>query len=81
MSLIKRFEEDADELSEKAANAAWLDGPTERLSALTSVFQECGERANVYHDPLFAARALVKECVFAFRIEMTEVHMERLVHG
>ena len=67
MSLIKRFEEDREELGEKAAEAAWLDNSTERLHAITAVFQECGERANVYADPMFAARELVKESVFWFR--------------
>lgn len=78
---MKRFVLDADELSEKAAKAAWLGTPTERLSTLTEVFQECGERASEYHDPKSVARVLVKEAVFAFRVERKEVHMERLVHG
>lgn len=78
---MKRFEDDGDELSEKAANAAWLDSPNERIRTLTAVFQECGERANVYHDPLFAARELVRQVSEAFRFERMEVHMERLVHG
>jgi hypothetical protein len=67
VSLIKRFQEDKDDLGEKAAAAAWLDNSTERLNAITAVFQECGERANVYADPMFAARELVKESVFWFR--------------
>jgi hypothetical protein len=78
---MKRFGMDLDELGEKAANAAWLDTPAERLRALTAVFQECGERANAYHDRMFAARELVKSAVLDFRIERMEVHMEKLVHG
>jgi hypothetical protein len=81
VSLIKRFMDDADELSERAANAAWLDSPDERLRALTVVFEECGVRANVYADPMFAARTLVKGAVSAFRTERTESIWDKEFHG
>ncbi|MER6102417.1 hypothetical protein ABT115_08820 [Streptomyces sp. NPDC001832] len=78
---MKRFGFDADELSEKATYAAWLDTPAERLHALTGVFQECGERANAYHDPMFVARVLVKEVTFVFRFERTEMLKNRMFQG
>lgn len=80
MSLMKRFGMDLEELGEKAAKAAWLDTPAERLRALTAVFQECGERANAYHDRMFAARELVKSAVRDFRIERMEMNWDKEFH-
>ncbi|MFF8629701.1 hypothetical protein [Streptomyces werraensis] len=72
MSLMKRFALDLDEMATAAAGAARLSTSTERLTALTSVFQECGKRANQYFDPRFAARQLVRECAREFRIERAQ---------
>ncbi|WP_326827442.1 hypothetical protein [Streptomyces sp. NBC_01751] len=70
---MKQFGMDLDELAEKAAKAAWLDTPTERLRALTVVFEECGERAAPYFDPRFAAKQLVRECVKEFQAERADI--------
>lgn len=69
MSLMKRFATDLDELATKAAGAAWMDNSAERMTALTAVFEECGERAWPYFDKQFAARQLVRECVREFQSE------------
>lgn len=68
MGFMKAIALDKEELSEKAAEAAWLDTSDERFQAITAVFRECGERANAYPDPLFVARDLVRESVFWFRV-------------
>ncbi|MFF9649702.1 hypothetical protein [Streptomyces sp. NPDC014622] len=81
MSLTNRFVVDTGELGEMAGNAAWLDTSTERLRALTAVFAECGERANVYADPMFVARTLVKEAASAFRFQRMEARMEMVMLG
>jgi hypothetical protein len=78
---MKRIAIDLEELGEKAGKAAWLDTPAERLRALTTVFQECGERANVYHDPRFVVRVLVKEVVRDFGTERMEMNWDREFHG
>ncbi|MET7984578.1 hypothetical protein [Streptomyces sp. NPDC005281] len=81
MSLIKRFMDDEDELSEMAANAAFLDSPSERLRALTLVFQECGTRAQVYANPMEAARILVKGAVLYFRFNRMLASWEMEAQG
>ncbi|MFC9591539.1 hypothetical protein ACFTUC_17335 [Streptomyces sp. NPDC056944] len=73
MSLMKRFMLDTAELVTQAGHAASLETPTERLTALRAVFQDCGERANAYHDPMFVTRLLVKEVTDVFRTERKEL--------
>ncbi|MFI0553441.1 hypothetical protein [Streptomyces scabiei] len=73
---MKRFGMDLDELAEKAAGAARLEGWDAQFEALTVVFQECGERANAYFDKRFAARQLVRECVREFQAERADMKGE-----
>lgn len=61
MSLIKRFQDDADEVSQKAAIAAEIRDDTERFTALRSVFESCGHLANSYACPTTVVRLLVSE--------------------
>ncbi|MFD4608263.1 hypothetical protein ACFWOT_09115 [Streptomyces sp. NPDC058440] len=78
MSLIKRFMDDMEEVGLKATKAAWLD-ESERFPALTTIFQECGERAKVYHDPKAVARLLVDRAVRDFRLERLVFTVEWVV--
>jgi hypothetical protein len=59
MGAMKDFLIDRTELETAAIEAALIPDLNERFQALTEVFQACGERANSYHDPREAARALV----------------------
>lgn len=68
MSMMNRLDVDLTELGEKAVNAAGLATPAERIDALTSVFEECGERANAYYCPEDAARHLVQWVVMDYQI-------------
>ncbi|MFK0231199.1 hypothetical protein ACIQUL_36145 [Streptomyces sp. NPDC090303] len=72
MSLMKRFTIDVAEVVTQAVDAAGLGTSVERLTALRVVFQDCGERANAYHDPMFVARLLVEEVADTFRAERRE---------
>ncbi|MFG3582546.1 hypothetical protein [Streptomyces sp. NPDC047990] len=59
MSAMKAFLMDRTELETAAIEAALIPDLDERFQAITKVFEECGERANAYHDPHGTARALV----------------------
>ncbi|WP_435270944.1 hypothetical protein [Streptomyces sp. 1222.5] len=78
---MKRIALDKEELSEKAAEAACLESPAERLHAITAVFQECGERAAIYPDPAFVVRDLVKDAVFWFRVNRVLISWEREIEN
>ncbi|MFI1530030.1 hypothetical protein [Streptomyces griseus] len=60
MSAMNRLDLDLTELGAQAVNAALLDTPASRLSALTAVFAQCGERANIYYCPDMAAADFVR---------------------
>ncbi|MER6382111.1 hypothetical protein ACWDBD_38795 [Streptomyces sp. NPDC001118] len=81
MGLIKQFAMDREELGLKAANAAWIDNPTERFDALTAAFEACGERAVSYHDPAHAVRELVNAVITDYRLERRVIHYERIAEG
>ncbi|MFI8815709.1 MULTISPECIES: hypothetical protein [unclassified Streptomyces] len=57
---MNRLDIDLTELGVQAVNAARIDTPVARLSALTAVFAECGERANIYYCPDTAAADFVR---------------------
>ncbi|MGV9693420.1 hypothetical protein ACWDUX_30430 [Streptomyces sp. NPDC003444] len=71
---MSRYAVDAAELVAQAANAARLSTPKERLAALTAAFQDCGERAHVYHCPEAVVLVLIKEIVDTFHAERKEFH-------
>lgn len=81
MSLMKRFELDTEELSERAAAVAQVEDDTARFIALRDVFQDCGARANSYASPMAVARLLVSEVVDIYQEERDNLQMERLIHA
>jgi hypothetical protein len=66
MSLTKRFQEDIDNLTHRAAEAAWLETSTERMAAIRRVFQDCGSSALIYNDPPTITDLFVKAVSKAF---------------
>ncbi|MGJ3559658.1 hypothetical protein ACR6C2_16940 [Streptomyces sp. INA 01156] len=66
---MKRFYLDRDELEEMAAKAAKIGDRAERRRALTLVYEECGERASIYHDPEFVVEEFVSLTTYAFQFE------------
>ena len=66
---MKRFADDMDELTYRAMRAAWESTASERMAALTQVFQDCGTAAKVYADPVRVTQLLVSAAVKAFMDE------------
>ncbi|UFQ16439.1 MULTISPECIES: hypothetical protein [Streptomyces] len=77
MSRMKRYMEDAREVSEAAGLAALHDTPRDRLRAITHVFELCGTLANNYHAPHAVAQMLVHRASDSFvtmrRVQRLEV--------
>ncbi|MCM1967774.1 hypothetical protein [Streptomyces sp. G1] len=68
MSCMKRYIEDAREVSVAAGLAALHATPRDRLKAITHVFELCGTLANHYHTPHTVAQMLVHRAADTFRI-------------
>jgi hypothetical protein len=71
MSLMKRYAEDVETLTLRAAYAAWEPTSTLRMKALTEVFGDCRTAANIYANPAMVARLFVKAVTKAFMHERT----------
>lgn len=59
MSLMKRYQEDTEELTRRATEAAWESTGERRKAALDTVFQDCGTAARIYADPRRVTQYLV----------------------
>jgi len=59
VSLMKRYAEDMRHLTERARDAAWKETAAERMSAIRTVYEDCGTAATVYADPIAVAEQLV----------------------
>jgi hypothetical protein len=66
VSLTKRFQEDVDDLTHRAAKAAWLETSTERMAAIRIVFQDAGTASLIYNDPPTITVLFVKAISKAF---------------
>ena len=66
MSLMKRYAEDTEDLTRRAAQAAWELTAERRKAALDVVFRDCGESARIYANPGYAAKTFVSAVVRAF---------------
>ncbi|NEC21192.1 hypothetical protein [Streptomyces parvus] len=81
MSAMNRLDLDLIELGAQAVNAALLDTSAARLSALTAVFEECGERANIYFCPSTAAADLVRWAALDYQGARRAVRRRAVVAG
>ncbi|MCT6776089.1 hypothetical protein LXH09_05555 [Streptomyces sp. CS7] len=81
MSAMNRLDLDLIELGAQAVNAALLDTPAARLSALTRAFAECGERSNAYYCPDTAAADLVRWVALDYRGARRAVRRGAVVAG
>ncbi|MFJ7329013.1 hypothetical protein ACIQVN_22575 [Streptomyces cyaneofuscatus] len=81
MSAMNRLDLDLTELGAQAANAALLDTSAARLSALTAVFAECGERANSYYCPDTAAADFVRWAALDYQGARRAVRRRAVVAG
>jgi hypothetical protein len=57
---MKAYISDLEDLTWRAASAAWLETSTLRMEALRAVFEDCGKSAQIYADPGMAAKLFVK---------------------
>lgn len=69
---MKRFADDTADIQYRAMRAARETTASERMAALTEVFQDCGTAATVYADPTRVTQLLVSAAVKAFMDERKE---------
>jgi hypothetical protein len=71
MSLMKRFGEDRQCLTERAARAAWERTSNVRESTMAELIQDCRASAQVYADPVTVTRLFVSAVVKEFMTQRT----------
>lgn len=77
MSLMKRYAEDIEELTSRAAKAAWEETSDKRMAAITEVFEDCGTAAAIYAQPAEVVTAFVKAVTQAFMAQRKATTYDR----